>query len=177
MAIPLSPLGYALLGLVNMEPRTGYALRMVFETTPMGNYSSSPGSIYPALKALERDGLIEGRNAGVRKSLYYIRPEGLSVLNDWFAQPVGDKDSTGMALLRFAFLQSHPQSQLTLDFLSSFEGVMRRRAHGLGDFLNGDVGSAMPLQSRLAVQHGLQVTQASADWAAEARRQLESSYM
>jgi DNA-binding PadR family transcriptional regulator len=176
MTKPLSPLNYALLGLVHMEPRTGYALRMVFETTPMGNYSSSPGSIYPALKALERAGLIEGRAAGARKSLYHIQPEGLRVLNDWLAQPVAETENTDIALLRFAFLQSHPQPQLTLDFLTSFEAVMRRRADGLAAFLRGEVGSSMPLQSRLAVQHGLQVTQASADWAIEALAQLQISH-
>jgi DNA-binding PadR family transcriptional regulator len=51
--LTITTLGYALLGLIRAEPRTGYALRMVFETTPMGSYSSSPGSIYPALKSLE----------------------------------------------------------------------------------------------------------------------------
>ena len=42
----MTPLSYALLGLMQMEPRSGYALRKVFETTPLGGYSSSPGSIY-----------------------------------------------------------------------------------------------------------------------------------
>ena len=32
----MTPLNYALLGLVRMQPRSGYALRKVFETTPLG---------------------------------------------------------------------------------------------------------------------------------------------
>ena len=54
----MTPLSFALLGLIGMEPRSGYKLRKVFETTPLGNYSSSPGSIYPALRALEKAGLV-----------------------------------------------------------------------------------------------------------------------
>ena len=54
-------LEYALLGLVHAEPRSGYDLCKVFETTPMGHYSSSPGAIYPALKRLEGAGLVEGK--------------------------------------------------------------------------------------------------------------------
>lgn len=175
MATTLTHLSYALLGLLRAEPRTGYALRMVFETTPLGNYSSSPGSIYPALKVLERAGLIEGRSAGVRKSLYHICPEGQRALDDWLVRPVTDDEDVSIALLRFAFLQDHPQPQMTLDLLTSFESVMRRRANGLKAFLNGEVGAAMPLQSQLAVQHGLQVTLASADWATGALQQLQDA--
>ena len=51
MTSKLSTLGYALLGLVHGEPRTGYAIMKIFRTTPMGHYSGSPGAIYPALRA------------------------------------------------------------------------------------------------------------------------------
>ncbi len=61
MTSKLSTLGYALLGLVHGEPRTGYAIMKIFRTTPMGHYSGSPGAIYPALRGLQRDGLIHGR--------------------------------------------------------------------------------------------------------------------
>ena len=52
MSMKHTALGYALIGLVQEDPRSGYALRKVFEDTPMGAFSSSPGSIYPALKKL-----------------------------------------------------------------------------------------------------------------------------
>ena len=38
-------LGYALLGLIHLQPQSGYGLRKVFESTPMGHYSWSPGAI------------------------------------------------------------------------------------------------------------------------------------
>ncbi len=60
----LTPLGYALLGLVRLRPRSGYDLRRVFESTPMAYFSSSPGAIYPALGRLERGGLIAGKVDG-----------------------------------------------------------------------------------------------------------------
>ena len=46
-------LEYALLGLLHQQPQSGYDLRKVFETTALGNYSGSPGAIYPALRRLE----------------------------------------------------------------------------------------------------------------------------
>ena len=60
MRQPASTLGFALLGLLQQQPRSGYALRRVFATTPMGHYSSSPGAIYPALRRLEQQGLVRG---------------------------------------------------------------------------------------------------------------------
>ena len=54
MSARVSLLGYALLGLLHQKPSSGYALRRVFATTPMGTFSDSPGAIYPALGRLER---------------------------------------------------------------------------------------------------------------------------
>ncbi|MBX2878146.1 MAG: PadR family transcriptional regulator, partial [Saprospiraceae bacterium] len=45
-------LDYAIMGLLIGGPLSGYQIRQIFETSEMGNYSSSPGSIYPALKRL-----------------------------------------------------------------------------------------------------------------------------
>ncbi|NIP16888.1 MAG: hypothetical protein GWM87_01035, partial [Xanthomonadales bacterium] len=41
---PLTVLEFALMGLVHQEPRSGYELKKIFETTPMAHCSSSPGA-------------------------------------------------------------------------------------------------------------------------------------
>jgi len=41
----VSVLGYALLGLLQQQDRSGYDLRKIFSTTPMKSFSDSPGSI------------------------------------------------------------------------------------------------------------------------------------
>ena len=55
-----SLLGFALLGLLEERPRSGYDLRKVFAQTAMGTFSDSPGAIYPALGRLEKRGLVRG---------------------------------------------------------------------------------------------------------------------
>ena len=167
----LTPLNYALLGLIRGEPRTGYALRKVFETTPMGNYSSSPGSIYPALKSLVRAGLVTGGS----KAPYVITAAGDQAFDAWRLQPMGEDEAIDMALLRFAFLHDHPIRQVSLDFLKSFAMAAKARAVSLKAFMASDTWSLMPLQSRLAVDHGLRTTEASAQWALEAWRQLDAA--
>jgi DNA-binding PadR family transcriptional regulator len=169
----LTTLGYALLGLIRAEARTGYALRMVFETTPMGNYSSSPGSIYPALKGLEKQALITAQAAGKRRNKLHITPDGRRIFDDWLTAPMGGDEGVDTALLRFAFLNDHPDRQVTLDFLAGFISVIDGRASGLRRWLAGDDAQAMPLQARLAVGHGLRSLEASVQWASEAYEGLK----
>lgn len=169
----VTTLGYALLGLIRAEARTGYALRMVFETTPMGSYSSSPGSIYPALKSLEKQGLVAAEATGKRKSIIHITPEGRRIFDAWLTAPMGTEESVDTALLRFAFLHDHPDRQVTLEFLATFITVLTGRASGLRNWLAGEDAQAMPLQARLAVGHGLRSLEASAQWASEAYEALK----
>ena len=88
--IPL--LGYALMGLIHQKPSSGYDLRKVFAETAMGNYSSSPGAIYPALERLETAGLIRGtveEMGGMRRrKLYHLSPSGLTALKGWLPDAV-----------------------------------------------------------------------------------------
>lgn len=174
MTKTITPLGYALMGLINGKPGTGYALRKVFETTPMGNYSSSPGSIYPALAGLERLGLVETRGGDARgKGDFHLTAAGDAAFQAWLVAPVDGKDLS-TAMLRFAFLQSHPDRSLTLAFLDSFAAAADAEARGLQSFLESDFGRALPLQSRLAVEQGRRQFESSAGWAVWAKEVLEN---
>lgn len=176
MTRPVTPLGYALLGLIRDEPRSGYALRKVFETTPMGSYSSSPGSIYPALESLRKAGLVEtheeaGKTRG--KGLFHLTADGAAAFEDWLRAPVEAGDLS-QAMLRFAFLHGHADRSLTRVFLDSFEAAARGQAAGLAQFIAGEAGQALPVQARVAVEHGRMHLEASAAWAVWARQTLES---
>lgn len=174
---PITPLGYALLGLIRELPRSGYALRMVFETTPMGNYSSSPGSIYPALKALLKFGLVEARKAG-RGSVFHLTPAGVDAFEAWLREPVtADHVARQMSaiMLRFAFLHSHPDRSLTHSLLMSLKAAATTQAQGMRAWLDGAMGGAMPLQARLAVEQGIMSVRSQADWAAYALDELQKA--
>lgn len=173
MAKTVTNLGFALLGLINQKPRSGYALRKVFETTPMGSYSSSPGSIYPALESLRKAGLAETRGEGRGKGLFHLTPEGSVALHGWLSASVS-ADDLGEAMLRFVFLRDHPNRSLTVAFLDSFEAVTKEKAESLRQFLESETGRAMPIQARVAVEHGRRTVEASAAWAAWARQILDA---
>ena len=177
MTKAITSLGYALMGLINQKPGSGYALRKLFETTPLGNYSSSPGSIYPALAGLGRMGLVEARGGkGRAKGLFHLTPAGGAAFQAWLMAPVDGRD-LATAMLRFAFLQDHPDQGLTFAFLDSFAAAAASEAAALKAFLDSDFGRAMPLQSRLAVVQGLGQFESSAKWAVWAKGALETGEM
>ena len=61
MSVPRSRLtGFeqALLGMISLQPSTGYDLKRQFATTSLGVYQPSSGALYPALERLEQRGLL-----------------------------------------------------------------------------------------------------------------------
>ncbi len=168
----ISPLGYILLGLCTAEPRSGYALRKVFAETPMGQYSSSPGSIYPALNALQRDGLLEPAPGAAAR--YQPTRLGLDAFHAWLKQPLTAEDVSrnwGIAILRFAFLDMLADPVVSMRFLDSLADALAESIAPIREFLDRE-GATMPPHARLAVESGLTGLQAQARWASAAHAEL-----
>jgi DNA-binding PadR family transcriptional regulator len=174
----LSPLAGALLGLIGQEPRSGYALRKVFATTPMGVFSDSPGSIYPALKRLAGNGLIAARVENARtlrpRKVYELTAGGRNALGRWLAQPVTRDlvtDGFDLAMLRFVFMPDVLGYAATVDFVAALEAELTRHIADLEHFHRAHARE-MPLAPRLGLQSGIEGFRAHARWAARARRTL-----
>jgi len=167
-------LGYALLGLLHQGPRSGYDLRKVFATTALGNYSSSPGAIYPALARLERAKLIDGRVDQARslrpRMLYQPTKAGSAAMRRWLTQPISHEDverRIDELMLRFAFLWILEDRRRTERFLVELaeqvdayvtELKRQRSLHP----------PETPIQPRLALEAGIEQYQACARWARKA---------
>lgn len=70
-----------LLALVAEHPRHGYEIMAELTRLFGPRYRASPGSVYPAIEALQSEGLIEGRAVG-DKTVYSITPPGERALED-----------------------------------------------------------------------------------------------
>jgi DNA-binding PadR family transcriptional regulator len=175
--ITISPLRLAILGLVAMHPQSGYDLRKVFETTPMGNFSSSPGAIYPALKALEKKGWIRGEPVNTEslrpRLVYSLTDEGDAVLRAELEKPVTHEDLIwhfDLVMLRFAFIERVGYSE-ALRFL----GELQTEADSYVDYLEGLMGSMrenLTPCGTLALEHGIQSSRGTARWAKKAIEEL-----
>lgn len=71
----------ALLGLMSQRPMHGYELMAELSTRMGRKYRASPGSIYPAVQALEAEGLISGTDEA-DKRIYALTDEGTKALTD-----------------------------------------------------------------------------------------------
>ena len=175
----LSTLSLAILGLISQRPQTGYDIRKVFATTPMGHFSSSPGAIYPALRRIEDAGWVRGR-AGRGKThrqrmLYEVTPGGLKALKQHLSRPVTRDDviwHMDNLMMRFAFMDGVVGRERTVQFLRDFASQIDGYVAVLRGYLSG-VKDIMPPCGRLAMENGIQSYEMNAQWAKRAIDELK----
>jgi DNA-binding PadR family transcriptional regulator len=71
----------ALLALLRQQPMHGYELMTRLERMLGVRQRHSAGSVYPALSALQAEGLLDGRRVG-RRSVYQLTATGLEALEE-----------------------------------------------------------------------------------------------
>ncbi len=143
----------------------------------MGQYSSSPGSIYPALKRLESQGLIEKTSEESRSArpttFFRSTRKGRNRFRVWLRLPVTRRDIThGLEelMLRFAFMDHVPRSE-AVEFLKSMRSEIQSYVSELEAFRDTE-GEAMPLMALLALNNGIDGYRAHAKWAGDAAKKL-----
>lgn len=174
----LSRLSLAILGLIRQQPQTGYDLRKLFATTPLGHFSDSPGAIYPALKRIEDLGWICGRTRQGKtrreRVVYEITPKGLSVLTEHLSRPVTQDDVLWRMddlMLRFAFMDPVVGREATLTFLRDFAARIDAHVADLRRYLD-DTRDFLPICGRLAMESGIENYETNARWARRAIEEL-----
>jgi len=169
-----SLLGYALLGLLQQRALSGYDVKKIFTSSPMGGFSDSPGAIYPALSRLEKRGLVRSEieeSAGLRRRrVFQITRSGLAALKAWQRRPITDEDVVrhlGELLLRFAFMDETLGPERSLAFLQEFAGKLSSYIPSLREYLEIH-GKSMPVSGRLALESGVEEYEARLRWATNA---------
>ena len=161
---------FALLGLIDQRPQTGYDLRRVFATTPFALYSDSPGAVYPALRRLEARGWIAPlaaapTNARGRRPLR-LTAVGSRCFRGWLGKPPTRDEvvhDMGALYLRFAFMSQAVPPTVPRRFLASLRELLVAHLEGLERFYAG-AKSAMPPTGRLVFEHGVDEIRRTAAW-------------
>jgi DNA-binding PadR family transcriptional regulator len=175
---PLTGFEQVLLGVIAAEPRSGYGLKKMFTASPASVYQPSPGALYPALRRLERRGLLraESQTSSGRRSLrlYHITHAGLAAHLDWLAQPVDPATvgaDLGLHLMRFALMEEHLGRDAVLAFLADLAGALASFVTGMERYLASGA-QASHRHAELALEHGIAVHRASLEWARSAAAAL-----
>lgn len=169
-SLNISSLRLAILCLILKAPRSGYDLKTEFEQTPMGHFSTSPGSIYPALKRMEEEGWISGtvdNPDSLRPArMLSLTPKGKEILKNLFLQPIDEQDVVyrmDQLMLRFAFMTPLVGRESTSGFLEQLVEVLTGHVASLraaaGEIAND------PLEGLLALQHGIDAYESTLRWA------------
>lgn len=177
----LTNLEYLLLSLLHQNPASGYALRKAFASTPLGHYSDSPGSIYPALQRLARRGLLRPTKnpspTGRRTQLFSATPKALAELRSWVQRPITREEvrhDPPALMLRFVICAQLSGNPAAHKFLLQFESRVHEVILELQTYLRGP-GKNLPVAGRLAVEEGLEGYRALARWAVRAGKRLARS--
>lgn len=169
-----------LIGRIATSPSSGYELKRFFATTPAIVYQPSSGALYPALRRLERRGLLaaeQSASAGRRmQRIYRLTPAGWAAHLEWLRQPVEAASvgrDLGTHLMRFVMAEPVLTPEEILSFLSdlahALEGFIADIENFLGNTpLHGD-------HPALALRHGIAVHQASLRWVRSTIKTLAST--
>lgn len=120
-------LDFAILGLLQDQPRHGYELKRALGD--LGFWQVSFGSLYPALRRLEKKGLIEATTGEGRRKAYRITATGVDALQEMLADGTTGRDSDRSFQLRLAFLGNlEPTKRLAV--LEDRRQALQERLHG-----------------------------------------------
>jgi len=119
---------YVILGLLSSAPQTGYTIIHTLEMADSG-WSASSGSIYPALRRLERLGVIQGdievTHATRLRKVYAITALGESALDSWLRSvPRVDLSNHDIPLIKFLFAERRLSRAEVLRWLDDYEHCM-----------------------------------------------------
>ena len=169
----LSGTGHVILGMLRMEPMSGYEIKQVVDQSTRFFWAASYGQIYPELRRLKREGLIEGEQAprgGRRRTVYTLTSEGERVLGAWLKEPPAPPELRFEGLLKLFFLrdQEHETARRQLESMRRQNSAALRRLREIEP-----ASRALPeLPQFLVLQSGITTCEAIEGWLDEAERRL-----
>jgi PadR family transcriptional regulator AphA len=172
----LSPTGYVILGLLSLEPMSGYEIKAFVDKSTRFFWAASYGQIYPQLRALADAGLIAGEAkpaGGRRRTVYSLTKEGRRALREWLAIEPDVLEMRDEGLLKLFFADAADPSA-ALEILASKRRHHLEKVEALRAI--EPLAAAAPERfPHLVASYGIECNQWMADWCDRAARELEAS--
>ena len=103
-----------ILGLLAVRPLAGYDIKAIVDRSTRFFWAASYGQIYPELRRLEAEGLVQGEdapNGGRQRRVYSLTPAGRQALVEWLLGTTVTIELRDESLLRLFFADALPQEQ------------------------------------------------------------------
>jgi PadR family transcriptional regulator AphA len=161
-----------ILGLLSLNPRSGYEIKATVDRSTRYFWAASYGQIYPELRRLEREGLIEGEDSpnGARpRRVYRLTTAGREELESWLMGRDVTVELRDESLLRLFFADALPH-EVALGLIEGrrlgFQAVHERLRE-----IDAVPGEDPPFVD-LVLRWGLAYTEWETQWCAEQLERL-----
>jgi len=81
---------YGLLAFLSQGPQSGYDIKKLLEDPEIFYWRESHGNVYPMLRKLEKDGLLDKRDSYIKSKkrvIYQLNDAGMAELLKWLIKP------------------------------------------------------------------------------------------
>lgn len=171
---------YVVLGMLSEAPMTGYGLRQAIASSVGHFWKESYGQLYPTLRALAADGLVEARatrgGPGRPGATYHVTPRGREVLATWLRIPPALAAQRNEVLLKVFFAGIVPPAVTArnLDGVAAQIAAQRAALERIRHVMDAPGGGAHPDARywRLTLDFGLGFTGFALGWIEQAKRVL-----
>lgn len=173
---------YPILGALSLRPMSGYDIKKFVEGSIANFWRESYGQLYPTLRALTEEGLIElqrarGRRVRAERQGYRITRAGRRALEAWLKQPAKLEVPRSELLLKLFFGTEVPAAVLLRHVRERRRLVEANlaRLEAIEAELRSDKPSSPGLPYwLLVIRQGVLLDRAILEWCTEAERELES---
>jgi DNA-binding PadR family transcriptional regulator len=166
---------WVVLGLLADRPRTGYEIKQIVDRSTRFFWAASYGQIYPELRRLEAEGLVDGQSAPTGKRprrVFSLTETGREALLVWLRGTETRMEMRDESLLRIFFADALPREEAL--------GLLRGRAMGFGAALAelraiDERPGEDPLFVDLTLRYGLDYCEWVVSWCDQQERRLRRS--
>jgi len=168
-----------ILGLLIHEDLTGYDIKKQIDQAIRFFWKGSFGSIYPALSALEEQGLVtktQGASGGREKILYHITEQGKKSVKDWLSETSASNDLKYETMLKL-FFGGAADRKTAIRNIEVFEKQIREELSILYVYksnLEKVLDQEDHLYFYLTVTFGVDTMEGYIKWCAKAKKMLKA---
>src|SRR5438093_4153880 len=177
-------LKHALLGFINYGPMTGYELKKFFDTSVAHFWNAELSQIYPSLKQLESEGLVEMQvdvqEDRPNRKVYSITQDGRDELLEWLARPAEPEQVREPILIKVFFGAALSKQEMTavlrkqIDQAEEYVAYLKGGCSAIAQFANAIGLKRDALFWSLTVDAGIKLHSAEIDWAREAIERIDA---
>jgi PadR family transcriptional regulator AphA len=160
-------LRHLILGLLTRKPMSGYDIKRFLKSLSWLMGSPSFGSLYPALRALSQNGLVNNEDSDPHQNkrsrkVYRITEAGKQALQECISQPATPDTTLKGFITRLILANSFPRAGLIAHLQQRRSQVAIHRA-ALAEMVDAP-SEERELKERLALDYGLALAAAELAW-------------